>query len=158
MIGDFFLNTYFFLFGCNKIVDFEFFHDFKVSSDSLWDVGFGYSDRKDLDSWGPNLKIFVERFHELLIKFVENVNVNFLKRMFGAELIDLMVDFVGDPELFIVFCIIEDGLIDKLLFEFVDDFDSVKIDKGTVRGTAWDVVYGIGLDADFHFDEFFDER
>ena len=74
------------------------------------------------------MKIFIERAHEFLIKFVKNVNVDFLKGVLGAELIDLMVDFVGDPELFIVFCIIEDGLIDKLLFEFVDDFNSVKIE------------------------------
>jgi hypothetical protein len=78
------------------------------------------------------LKIFIERAHKLLIKFVENVDVDFLKGVLGAELIDLMVDFVGNPELFVVFCIIKDGLIDKLLFEFVDDFNSVKIDKGTV--------------------------
>ncbi len=158
MIGDFFLNAYFFLFGCDKIIDFKFFHDFKVSSDSFWDVGFGDSDWKDLNSWDPNLKIFIERAHKLLIKFVENVDVDFLKGVLGAELIDLMVDFVGNPELFVVFCIIKDGLIDKLLFEFVDDFNSVKIDKGTVWSTAWDVVYSIGLNADFHFDEFFDER
>lgn len=78
--------------------------------------------------------------------------------MFGAELIDLMVDFVGNPELFIVFCIVEDGLEDKLFSKFVDDLDSVKIDEGTVWSTTWDVVYSVGLDADFHFDELFYER
>ena len=69
-----------------------------------------------------------------------------------------MVNFIGNPELFIVFGVIEDGLIDKLLSKFVDDFDSVKIDKGTIRSTTWNVVDSISLNADFHFDELFNER
>jgi hypothetical protein len=78
--------------------------------------------------------------------------------MFGTELIDLMMDFVGDPKLFVVFCVIENGLINKLLSKFVDDFDSVKIYKGAVRSTTGDVINSIGLDANFHLNKFFDER
>ncbi len=78
--------------------------------------------------------------------------------MLGTELIDLMMNFISDPELFIILCVIEDSLIDKVLFKFVDDFDSVKIDKCTVGSTTWDIIDSICLNADFHFDEFLDER
>jgi hypothetical protein len=78
--------------------------------------------------------------------------------MLGAELIDLMMNFVGDPKLLIVFCVIEDGLIDKLLSKFVHNFDSVKIDKSAVGSTTWNIIDGIGLNGDLHFDEFFNER
>ena len=73
-------------------------------------------------------------------------------------MIDLMMNFVGDPKLLIVFCVIEDSLIDKLLSKFVHNFNSVKIDKSAVGSTTWNIIDGICLNGDFHFDEFFDER
>ena len=77
--------------------------------------------------------------------------------MFWTELVDFVVDFVSYPELFVVFGVVEDSLVDKLLFELIHNLDSVKVDESTIWSATGYVVDSVGLYADFHFDEFFDE-
>lgn len=78
--------------------------------------------------------------------------------MFRAELIDFMVEFISNPKLLIVFCIIKNGIIDILLLQFIDNLNLIEVDHGSVRSTAGNVADNICLDADAHFDKLLHER
>lgn len=78
--------------------------------------------------------------------------------MFWAELIDFVVKFVSDPELLVVFGVVQDSLIHIIFFEFVHNFNFIEVDKCSVWCSAWNIRNYIGLDTDFHFDELFIER
>ena len=65
--------------------------------------------------------------------------------MLGAELIDLMVNFVVDPDLIVVGAVRLDCRTDMGELQAVDDFDALKVDLGAAVGAARDVMYGVGL-------------
>ncbi len=62
------------------------------------------------------MQVFIERRDECFVEFVEDVDVDLLKRVFGAKLVDLVMKLVSNPELFVLFRVVEDCLIDMLLF------------------------------------------
>ena len=66
--------------------------------------------------------------------------------MFGAELIDFMVELVSNPELFIIFSVVEDCVIYHIFAELVDDLNFVEVDHCPIRCSAGDVCYDISLD------------
>jgi hypothetical protein len=68
-----------------------------------------------------------------------------------------MVEFIGDPKLFIVLGVVEDCLVYVFLSEFVDDLNAVEIDQSAVGCAARNVFDQISLDADLHLDEILEE-
>lgn len=62
------------------------------------------------------MQVFIERRDECFVEFVEDVDVDLLERVFGAKLVDLVMKLVSNPELFVLFRVVEDCLIDMLLF------------------------------------------
>jgi hypothetical protein len=69
-----------------------------------------------------------------------------------------MVEFISNPKFFIVFCIIENGIIDILLLQFIDNLNLIEVDHGSVRSTAGNVGDNICLDTNTHFDKLLHER
>jgi hypothetical protein len=51
--------------------------------------------------------------------------------MTGAELVDFMMDFAKDPGLVISDGIVFDGLVCKLLFESINDFNFLEVEDDT---------------------------
>lgn len=75
--------------------------------------------------------------------------------MLRTELIDLMMDLVGDPKPLVLLRVVEHSLIDVLFFEFVDHLYLVEVDQCAVGGAAGNAGDHIGLDAHLHLDELF---
>jgi hypothetical protein len=59
----------------------------------------------------------------LFVQVIELVNIDFLKGVLGAELVDFVVDLVEYPGLVIVNRVILDGVINHFFFEPVHHFD-----------------------------------
>jgi hypothetical protein len=77
--------------------------------------------------------------------------------MAGAELVDFVMDFAKDPGLVISDGIVFDGLVCKLLFESIDDFDFLEVEDDTGTGTAGNVFNLISLQGDLDGEVFGDE-
>jgi hypothetical protein len=73
--------------------------------------------------------------------------------MLGAELINLVMNLVSDPEFIILFGVIENSFICHLFSKFVDNFNRAKINQGSVGSSTRYVVDLVSLDTDLEFDE-----
>lgn len=73
--------------------------------------------------------------------------------MLWTKLIDFMVNFICDPEFFVVLGIVKDSLINGRFLELVDDFNFIEINQSTIWCSTRYIYNCIGLNADFHFDE-----
>ena len=96
------LNFNLLLLSSDEEIDLQFFHFLKVVLNTLGDVGLGNPNGEDLNTWSPILQILVESLDEFFVKFVENIDVEVLEGVLGAELVDLVVKFIGDPILLVV--------------------------------------------------------
>ena len=65
--------------------------------------------------------------------------------MLGAELVDLVMDLVVDPDVIVVDGVVPDGVHNHRPIELINDLDSVKVDHDTTGGPAGDVRHRIGL-------------
>ena len=116
LLGVFLFNSHLLLLSSNEKIYLQLLHFLEVSFDSIRYLWLGDSDREDFYSWRPGLQVFIERRDECFVEFVEDVDVDLLERVFGAKLVDLVMKLVSNPELFVLFRVVEDCLIDMLLF------------------------------------------
>ena len=78
--------------------------------------------------------------------------------MFGAELIDFVVQFVSDPEALIVLSVVKYSLIDILFPKLVYYLHLIEVNQCSVRCATRNVLDHVSLDAHFHLDEVLIER
>jgi hypothetical protein len=130
----------------------------EVLLDSIRDLRFGDSDGKNLDAWRPRAKVLVEGLDEFLVELVEDVDVDLLQGVLGAELVDLVVQLVSDPELLIILSVVEHSVVDELLLQLVHHLDLVEVNQRSVGRSAGDAGDHVGLDAHLHLDEFLVHR
>jgi len=85
-----------------KVILYEFFGNGRLSD--------AYCN--DFDAWGPFIRVYLQDFYQVLVELVKLFDVDFVKGVFGAELVYLMVDLIVDPGLIVVNRIVLDGLPD----------------------------------------------
>ena len=154
LFRQFFLNSDFLFLWWDKVINSKSLYLFEISSNSFWNIWLCNSYWKNLDSGRPIFEIFIKRFHQLFIKFVKDIDVNFLERMLGTELIDLMVDFVCDPKLIIWLGVIKYCFEHHIFPQLINNLNFVKIDQRSIRSSTRDIFYFIGLDGHFDLNEF----
>ena len=86
----------------------------------------------------------------MLIKLIELVNVDLMQGVLWTELIDLMMNFVIDPGLVIVDCVILHCVPSQVFVETIDDLDSFEMDNYTALSSTRDITYCICLNSDLH--------
>lgn len=157
LFGQLLLHSHLFLLRSDEEVHLQLLYLFEVAADAVWNVWLGDSDGKDLDAWCPLGEVLVKRLDEFLVELVEYAYIDLLQGMLGAELIDLMMQLVGDPKLLVVLSIVEHCLVNCLLAQFVDHLHLVEVYQRAIGGAAGNVGDGVSLDADLHLDELFIE-
>jgi len=73
--------------------------------------GFSDTNCDDLNAWCPLDSTFSESFGQLLIKSIELIDVNFLKGVSGAKLVNFVMNFVENPNFIVVNCVVLDCLL-----------------------------------------------
>lgn len=67
------------------------------------------------------------------------------------------MDFIADPEFLVILCVIQNCMINHILSQLIDNFNFVKIDKSSIWCSTWNINDCVRLNANFHFNEFFQE-
>lgn len=72
----------------------------------LWNGRLSDPNRQNLNSWCPDQEVLREGLDNMLIKLIEKIDIDLLQCMLTAKLVDLVMDFVGDPIPFVVFSVV----------------------------------------------------
>lgn len=113
---------------------------FVVAHQLLRDDWLRHSYCDNLDARGPFVSVSLQRGHKLLVKGVEQVNINLLKRMFAAKLVDLvataikirqilyLLNFVENPCFVVLDGVVTDCVKGKVFVKPIDDLNLTKSD------------------------------
>ncbi len=129
----------------NLVLNLLFLHLFKYEFYGIRDPRLSDSNADDLNAGRPHNKILVKALRQFLIEGLKKLYINLVESVFGAELVDLVVYLVIDPEVVIVGGVVLQCLINKLLSEPVDNLDPLEIDDHPPRSAAGYIGDDIGL-------------
>jgi hypothetical protein len=73
--------------------------------------------------------------------------------MLGTELINFVMQFIGDPKFFIVFSIVFYSVEYILFFEFVHHLYLIEVNHCSIGSATRDISHHICLNTDTHFNE-----
>jgi len=96
------LNFDFFLLRNIKELTIDRLHSFKVFFDHWRNFGFGYSDTKNIKPRYLLREIFLQGRNEFFVQTFKFININLLKSVFSAKLVDFVMNFVINPRSIVV--------------------------------------------------------
>ena len=81
----------------------------------------------------------------MLVKDIKLLDVDLVQRVLGAELVDLVVNFVIDPCLVVIDGVVLDCIPGQIFVKSVDDFNPLKVDDDTTLGSARHITDRVSL-------------
>jgi hypothetical protein len=139
------LLTYLLLLTCNLKLSFLCLNLLIVLHEMVWNNRFRHSDGNDFDPGSPFLKILLQGLLQLFVQVIELFNENFLQRVLGAELVDLVMDLVENPSLIVCYGVVFDCFPSHFFSQAVYHLDLVEFDYSTSTCATWYIVYFISL-------------